>query len=167
MRDMTMMLSNVGGQLLLRLAFACAAAALPVAALADAVTGHRHPAAQQAFATPEQASQALVAAVRKADLRSIAQVLGAGSSRLIRSGDPVADREARERFVATVDQRSKIEHEGDSKATLLIGENDWPFPFPIVRFADGWRFDVKSGAEEVLNRRIGRNELAAIQASPT
>jgi hypothetical protein len=104
-----------------------------------------------------------VAAVRNADVRRIAHVLGPGSSRLVRSGDPVADREARERFVAAVDQRSKIEHEGDSKATLLIGENDWPFPFPIMRHADGWRFDVKSGAEEVLNRRIGRNELAAIQ----
>jgi hypothetical protein len=158
-----MMLSRFDWQSWARAALACVIAAVAGAALADTGSAQRHPSAQRTFATPEEASQALVAAVRSADVRTVARVLGPGSSRLIRSGDPVADRDARQRFVAAVDQRSKIEHEGESKATLLIGANDWPFPFPIVKRDGGWRFDVKSGADEVLNRRIGRNELAAIQ----
>ena len=72
-------------------------------------------------------------------------------------------REARARFVAAFDKHSKIEPEGDAKATLVIGDKDWPLPFPLVKRADGWRFDARAGAEEILNRRIGRNELAAIQ----
>jgi hypothetical protein len=163
MRDLTMTFSRLDWRSWVRAALACVIVAATGAALADTGSAQRHPPAQRTFATPEEASQALVAAVRSADLRTVAQVLGPGSSRLIRSGDPVADRDARQRFVAAVDQRSNVEHEGASKATLLIGANDWPFPFPIVKRDGGWRFDVKSGADEVLNRRIGRNELAAIQ----
>jgi len=118
---------------------------------------------QQRFATPEAATEALIAAVRADDPRRIRAVLGPGSDQVISSGDPVADRQGRARFVAAFDKRSRIETEGDAKATLIVGENDWPLPFQLVKRADGWRFDANSGAEEILNRRIGRNELAAIQ----
>jgi hypothetical protein len=148
---------------LLRLALACAIA-LPVRAVAAEAAPPRHrQAVQQAFATPEDATRALVDAVRSEDGRKIGRVLGPGSDKLIRSGDPVADRQARARFLASYEKHSRIEPEGDAKATLLIGDNDWPFPFPVVRRAGGWQFDAKTGAEEILNRRIGRNELAAIQ----
>ncbi len=90
-------------------------------------------------------------------------MLGPGSDNLISSGDPVADRQGRARFVAAFDKNSRIEMEGDAKATLVVGENDWPLPFPILKHADGWAFDAQSGAEEILDRRIGRNELAAIK----
>lgn len=143
------------------LASAFAADAMP--AEAAAAPGHRS--VQLRFTTPEAATDALVAAVRSNDTRRIYQVLGPGSSALIRSGDPVADGQARGRFLAAYDTQSRIERDGEAKATLLIGEKDWPFPFPLVKDAERWRFDVKSGAEEVLNRRIGRNELSAIQAS--
>ena len=118
---------------------------------------------QQHFTTPEAATAALVAAVRADDPRRIRAVLGPGSDKLISSGDRVADRQGRTRFVAAFEKNSRIEMEGDAKATLVVGENDWPLPFPILKHADGWRFDAKSGAEEILNRRIGRNELAAIK----
>jgi hypothetical protein len=139
-----------------------AAFALPASA-ADTVAAGVGTLIQRRFATAEAATEALVAAVRANDVKRIRVVLGPGSDKLISSGDPVADRHARERFVAAFDKRSKIEQEGDAKATLIVGENDWPVPFPIVRHADGWRFDTRSGAEEILNRRIGRNEISAIQ----
>ena len=69
----------------------------------------------------------------------------------------------RDRFVAAYNEAVKIETSGEGKATLFIGAEQWPFPFPLLKTATGWRFDVKSGAEEILNRRIGRNERSAIQ----
>lgn len=122
----------------------------------------RHP-MQQGFTTPDAAVQALVAAIRTDDTQRIQRVLGPDSNKLIRSGDAVADDQARDRFVAAFDLRWKIERNGAARATLLLGENDWPFPFPLLKTGSQWRFDARSGAEEILNRRIGRNELAAIQ----
>jgi len=122
-----------------------------------------HPQVQQHYPTAEAAALALVAALRANDPLRLGAVLGPGSDPLINSGDPVADRQGRARFVAAFDKHSKIEPEGDAKAVLAVGENDWPLPFPLVKDAAGWRFDTESGAEEILNRRIGRNERAAIQ----
>ncbi len=137
-------------------------AVAPPAIAAD-TAAKQQPRVQQRFATPEAATEALVAAIRAENPGRIHAVLGPGSERLISSGDPVADRQGRARFVAAFDKRSRIEMDGDAKATLIVGENDWPLPFPLVKHADGWIFDAKSGAEEILNRRIGRNELSAIQ----
>lgn len=139
-----------------------ATAIAPGTIAADAATKLRTP-IQQRYATPDAAVEALVTALRSNDPKRIRAVLGPGSDDLISSGDPVADRNGRARFVAAFEQQSKIEREGDNKATLMVGEKDWPLPFPLLRQADGWRFDAQSGAEEMLNRRIGRNELAAIQ----
>ena len=148
----------------LAVVLSCLAGALVPAALAAGTTPAKaQRLVQQIYATPDAAVQALVAAIRLNDTKRIYQVLGPGSGKVIRSGDPVADDQARDRFVAAYDKRSKIERGGDTQATLLIGDNDWPFPFPLVKSAGGWKFDAKSGANEILNRRIGRNELAAIQ----
>ncbi len=138
-----------------------ASAPLALAAEPSRIRSHEH--VQPAFETPEAASAALLAAMTGTDAMRIHQILGPGSGKLILSGDPVADRLGRERFVAAYGKLSRIERDGDSKATLLIGEKEWPFPFPIVKRDGQWRFDAKSGAEEILNRRIGRNELSAIQ----
>jgi len=140
-----------------------AGASAPPALAAEALPTKTPRIVQQSYATPDDAVQALVAAFRSTDTKRIYQVLGPGSGKLIRSGDPVVDEQARNRFVAAYEKRSKIEPDGEAKATLLIGDKDWPFPFPLAKSADGWRFDAKSGAEEILNRRIGRDELAAIQ----
>jgi hypothetical protein len=82
----------------------------------------------------------------------------------VRSGDAVADRRGRERFAQSYAEANKVEHQGDAKAVLLVGKGEWPLPIPIVKGAGGWRFDAKQGREELLNRRIGRNELSAVQA---
>jgi hypothetical protein len=149
---------------ILTVALSClAGAAAPRALAADAAPAKTYRMVQQSYATPEDAVQSLVAAVRSGDTKRIHQVLGPGSGKLIHSGDPVADEQGRDRFVAAYEKQSKIEPDGTAKATLLIGDNDWPFPFPLVKRAQGWKFDARSGADEILNRRIGRNELAAIQ----
>ena len=118
---------------------------------------------QQSFATPEAAVQALAAAVRNNDSREMYAALGTGSGELIRSGDPVEDERRREAFLAAYDQAVKIERVGDRSARVFVGDSEWPFPFPLLHSAAGWRFDVRSGAREILSRRIGRNELDAVQ----
>lgn len=120
--------------------------------------------AQKTFGSPEEAAKALVAAVGKGNLKEMQAILGPGSKALVQSGDAVADRRGRERFVRAYEESSKVERQGDAKAVLLIGKDDWPMPIPIVKGKDGWRFDTQQGKEEVLNRRIGRNELSTVQA---
>jgi hypothetical protein len=118
---------------------------------------------QRSFASPEDAAKALHTAMQGDDWKQIYAVLGPGSGKLIYTGDKVADTATRTMFVAAYDKSVKFDREGDAKATLLLGENDYPFPFPIVKGAKGWTFDSRAGAEEIVNRRIGENELAAIQ----
>ena len=119
---------------------------------------------QKTFNSPEDAAKALGAASRAGDVKALENILGPGSASLIRSGDSVADRRGRERFAQAYEEASKVERQGDAKAILLIGKDEWPMPIPIVKGKDGWRFDAKQGREEVLNRRVGRNELSAVQA---
>ena len=119
---------------------------------------------QKTFATPEDAAKALAAAAGAGDARALESVLGPGSASLVRSGDAVADRRGRERFAQSYSEANKVEHQGDAKAVLLVGKGEWPLPIPIVKGADGWRFDTVQGKEEILNRRIGRNELSTVQA---
>lgn len=120
--------------------------------------------AQVVSESPEAAAKALREAVASNDMKAILHVLGPGSAALIYTGDQVADQQMRERFIAAYDQSVKIERSGNAKASLLLGEKDFPFPFPLVKGAQGWRFDSRAGAEEIINRRIGENELYAIQA---
>jgi Protein of unknown function (DUF2950) len=118
---------------------------------------------QQTFATPEKAAAALANALRSDDLKQIHAVLGPGSGKVIRSGDPIQDAAGRKRFLEAYETSVKIEPSSDAKVTLLIGTEEFPFPFPLVKLANGWKFDAKAGAEEVLDRRIGQNERSAIQ----
>jgi hypothetical protein len=118
---------------------------------------------QKIFASPDAAVTGLLAAVKSHDIKALQGILGPGSLALIRSGDAVADKTGRERFVKAYEEANKLETSGDAKAVLSIGKDGWPFPIPVVKEAAGWRFDAKAGREEILNRRIGRNELAVIQ----
>lgn len=115
------------------------------------------------FTSPDEAVQALVDALRRADSSGVISVLGPGGKEVVSSGDAVADRQTRESFLKDFDESQKVERQGDDKAVLIIGKNDWPFPIPIVKKGDAWFFDTRAGKEEILNRRIGRNELYTIQ----
>ena len=119
--------------------------------------------AEASFATPQEAVDALVSATRSGRAAMLARVLGLAGASLIRSGDAVADRSARQRFVAAYDSNHRIELEGSAKAVLIVGAQSWPMPIPLVHTASGWQFDTAAGREEILDRRIGRDELAVIQ----
>jgi hypothetical protein len=120
--------------------------------------------AQQAFKSPEEAADALVAAVRAGDRKAMTAVLGPGSAQIISSGDAVSDQNTRQAFLAAFDARHQVRKDSDNKAILELGQDDWPFPIPLVQAEGGWKFDTAAGRQEILYRRIGRNELATIQA---
>jgi hypothetical protein len=121
--------------------------------------------AQEQFGTPEAAVEALVAAARSGDGETILKVLGRDGKPIVSSGDPVADSNIRQDFVSAYDAKHVIEMEGDGTQTLIIGEDDWPFPIPLINTAGRWQFDTNEGLDEILRRRIGRNELSTIQVS--
>jgi hypothetical protein len=89
--------------------------------------------------------------------------MGSEGEQIASSGDEVADRQRREKFLALYDQKHELVKEGGDRLTLVVGKNDWPFPVPIVREKSKWHFDTESGLEEILNRRIGENELSTIE----
>ncbi len=120
-------------------------------------------AAQQSFKTPGEAAEALVAAARAGDRKGVLAVLGPSAADLVSSGDPVEDENTRKVFVAAYDAKHRVKTDGDKPATLLVGDSDFPFPIPLTQKDGSWRFDAAAGREEILARRIGRNELAAIQ----
>ena len=119
--------------------------------------------APRIFETPQKAVAALVTAAKKKDSEGLLRVLGSQTRQWISSGDAVQDRNGLERFVSAFDNKNRIELVGDNRAVLVIGNDEFPFPFPVIRKAKGWAFDPEQGKEELLNRRIGRNELNTIQ----
>lgn len=139
--------------------------AAPGAAHAQAAAPAAPAAQPQAriFATPEAGVEALLQALRSDDRKALARLFGPGGERVVDSGDAEADREARRKFVAAYDAGHQIHLDGDSKAVLGVGSDDWPMPIPLVKRSGGWSFDAKKGANELVARRIGHNELDAIQ----
>jgi Protein of unknown function (DUF2950) len=119
--------------------------------------------AQLSFKTAEEAADALVSAARAGDRKGLVTVLGRDGADIVSSGDPVADASARNRVVEAYDAKHQVVMEGADKAVLIMGREDWPFPIPLVRKDGTWRFDTAAGREEILYRRIGRNELDAIE----
>ena len=117
------------------------------------------------FGSPEEGGKALAAATKAGDVKAMLAVLGSGAKAIVSSGDAVQDRAAYARFTKAYEEVNKIEMSGDAKAVLSVGKDAWPFPIPLVKSADGWRFDAKEGSEELVNRRIGKNELAVIQVA--
>ena len=117
---------------------------------------------QRRFASVEEAAQTLVDALRSGEKKAMLSVLGVEGDRVVSSGDPVSDRRGRERFVAAYDDKHRLEA-GGGKVVLVVGRDDFPFPIPIVPDGPSWRFDTAAGKEEIVNRRIGQNELNTIQ----
>ncbi len=120
--------------------------------------------AGQAFASPQAAVDALVAALRKDDLAALTAILGPDGKDIIFSGDPEADDVMRNTFVSTYDAHNDLDLKNPNRAVLNLGADEWPMPIPIVKKGSQWRFDTAAGKREVIARRIGRNELAAIQS---
>ncbi|HEX5628883.1 MAG TPA: DUF2950 domain-containing protein, partial [Usitatibacteraceae bacterium] len=149
------------------------ALALPAGALAQAAAESKpaKPAAaapakstaQRSFASPEEAAKALYDAVKAADVKALVDIVGPQSRSWLFTGDKVSDAEDWKRFAASYDEKHSFAKEGDAKAVLIVGKDDYPFAAPVVKRGDKWAFDAEAGREEVINRRVGRNELDTIQ----
>ena len=141
--------------------------AMPLASSAGG-TDDKAKAAKQAphakgFASPQEGMEAFAAGVKSHDVAALRSILGPAGDAILRSGDSVADRQMRERFTAAYDQAHKVEQR-EARAWIVVGKDGWALPIPLVQQGEQWYFDSNAGKEEVLNRRIGRNELSAIQA---
>ena len=117
---------------------------------------------QPTFATPESAVDALVAAAEKHDVAELQRLLGPGTKDLLESGDAIADRAERDGFLERYHVRHRLVVGGPDDVVLLVGQDNWPLPIPLVREGDQWRFDGATGANELVLRRIGANELRTI-----
>ncbi len=118
---------------------------------------------QPGFKIPDDAVAPLVAALNKHDPVAVGSVLGPGSQNLVRSGDPVKDHQEAQRFLDAYAARHALVADGPDRMVLHVGVNDWPMPIPIVQRDGMWRFDARQGTDEMVNRRVGRNEIGAIR----
>ncbi|WP_245257034.1 DUF2950 domain-containing protein [Nitrobacter sp. Nb-311A] len=121
--------------------------------------------AQAKFVTPEEAADKLAAAVRSGAEKGILHILGPDGKDILSSGDTIEDEKTRSLFLTAFDLRHQVVKEDDDEAALVVGSQDWPMPIPIIRRDGKWSFDAAAGRREILYRRIGRNELQAIQVS--
>jgi hypothetical protein len=114
------------------------------------------------FDTPEEAVTALIAALEKNNVPALESLLGSGNEELLSSGDDVADANARAEFIDEYNTKHSLQPDGDDSLNLVVGEQDWPLPIPIVKADGKWYLDGAAGADEIVYRRIGHNELGAI-----
>lgn len=114
------------------------------------------------FGSPEEAATALFAAVKSDDTAALASILGADSQQLLSSGDPVADRNAMAQFASEWDQMHRLAYDDLGRVIIYLGPDNWPGPIPIVKKDGGWVFDTTAGKDELIYRRIGRNEIYTI-----
>jgi len=117
---------------------------------------------QATYSSPDDALQALVSAAKDRDRSALPKLFGPDYTQLL-SGDQVEDDKDLSDFATAVEESAKLQKDSDTKYTVIVGNDNWPSPIPIVQKDGKWMFDTKAGLEEVLNRRIGENELSAIQ----
>lgn len=115
------------------------------------------------YPDPAAAVDALVAAARSGQVKAVVSVLGDRARSFLEAGDAVADRAALHRFVELYDRSHALETRDANTRTLLIGDDPWPFPIPVVKGKSGWSFDTAAGEDEILARVVGQNELDVIQ----
>jgi hypothetical protein len=123
------------------------------------------PTAQLTFNSPDEALNALVLAMRAQDSDKLQQIFGPDSDDLLFSGDPVDDQITQDRFLTAYQEKHQLTTNDDGSITVVVGNDDWPLPIPIVKDESGkrWIFDTPDGKDEVIARRIGRNELTVIE----
>ena len=124
--------------------------------------GEKSTSTQKTFASAEDAVVELVDAAKANDRARLDALLGPDGQKIMSSGDPVADQQAREVFLAAYAERAELVPE-DGRTVLNVGNEDWPLPIPLVKDGDRWRFDTAAAADEILFRRVGRNELSTIE----
>jgi hypothetical protein len=154
-------LKSKSSLLLLTLVFACALCASPTVCAQSQPAATPAAANQETFPTPEAASQALATAAESKDRDALRKIFGPDYDQLL-SGDPVEDDKDLSNFAKGLQESTQLRKDSDTQYTILVGKNNWPTPIPIVKRGNDWLFDTKAGLEEVLNRRIGDNELSAI-----
>jgi hypothetical protein len=149
-------------------ALVAALLALAVSISCGAPQPERQPQTQQrTFETPEAAASTLIDVVKAGKLDDLLRLFGPDGEELVEGSDPATGRRHREVFLAAATERWHLAEEGADKRVIVVGNEDWPFPIPLVRDAAAWRFDTAAGKEEVIDRRIGKNELAVIQICRT
>jgi hypothetical protein len=121
------------------------------------------PPGQRTFSSPAQASRALFLAAQAGDERALLEIFGPDGKEIVSSGDPVEDKNSRDQFVRKYQEMKRLVEEPDGTVWLYIGAENWPLPIPLVNQNDAWYFDTGAGKEEILFRRIGRNEIAALR----
>jgi hypothetical protein len=121
--------------------------------------------ATRTFSSPDAAANALIDAAEKFDVPALEQILGPGGKDIIHTGEPARDREIAQQFAeqGRTQMEVSVDPKTKKRAFLSVGSDNWPFPVPIVKSGTTWSFDSKAGLQEILIRRIGRNELDAIQ----
>jgi hypothetical protein len=117
----------------------------------------------KAYATPEAAVEAFIGAIRDYKLETLLAIFGDEAERIFVSEDPVADENLRQEFLRLYDARHELTPRDEAAKVLVVGPDSWPLPIPLVKSGAGWAFDTAVGMDEIINRRIGRNELSAIQ----
>jgi hypothetical protein len=115
------------------------------------------------YATPEAAVTALETALTSNSVAALREVFGPGSEKLLVSGDPVADGETRRHFLESMEAAHRLDAPAPDRRVLVVGTNDWPLPIPLVESGGRWHFDSAAGAQEIVDRRIGQNEIEAIR----
>lgn len=152
-------LQTCGKALLVFFRIVTACVALLAITVSASVAGSK----QSAFATPEAAVAALAQAVRAHDEAALLKLFGPAGRELVFSGDEVADRSGREKFIRAYDLKHSLIPRTATAMTLQLGADGWSLPIPLVKRGAKWYFDAGKGKQEVLNRRIGRNELQVIE----
>jgi len=117
---------------------------------------------QKTFSTPEEACQALLAAAKSNDEKTLLQIFGSDAKEIIASGDADEDARSREHFVKRYEEMNRLVEEPDGTVSLYIGERNWPYPISLRKKNNAWFFDTEAGKAEVLYRRIGYNEVSAM-----
>jgi len=150
--------------LMLAISASAQTTAATTSAQAGATTG-ASAAGAETFDTPQKAADALIEAAKNFDVPSMERIFGPAGSDIIMTGETGQDRELAEAFAARAAEKTSVtvDPKNSNRALLLAGDDDWPFPAPIVKRNNRWFFDAKAGRQEILNRRVGRNELDAIQ----
>jgi hypothetical protein len=123
--------------------------------------------AEERFSTPKAAVDTLLSACRSDDEARLVTIFGEAAKPIVSTGDAAADHERCQKLLEAAQQMTRVDPNGPNRLQLVVGTDDWPFPIPLVKDKDGWRFDTAEGIQEIRRRRVGADEIEAITACRT